>query len=203
MKREQDLVAQFMYSANHNVKTDDTPPSADELRICFCLMHEEVTALFEAKNIIAMAEALGDIIYTSLWTSNHLNLTPFPQFATLKGVMTCIRDDMQRDDEEVNFVPLVTRDAYKCLHFEQQISNKVAWFINTNEEAQRLDFLTLVIRTTCVYSHYLGLPLPKIFDEIHASHMTKLIDGHQDEHGKWYGGEAYLKPKLEQFFLPT
>lgn len=46
-----------------------------------------------------------------------------------------------------------------------------------------------------------GIDLEPIFEEIHRSNMTKFIDGHRREDGKWMKGPSYapanLKPIIE------
>lgn len=46
-----------------------------------------------------------------------------------------------------------------------------------------------------------GIDLEPIFEEIHRSNMTKFIDGHRREDGKWVKGPSYspanLKPIIE------
>lgn len=196
------MVAEFMYAANQRVRTDDSIPiTEEELRFCFHLMFEEVTELFAAKNIIAMADAIGDIMYTALWSANNLNLKPLNMFSSLTGVMKSVEDRMLANREEVNYCPLITRNAYTCLNFEQQISNRVASFIITTEQSLREIHLTTALRMCCSYALYLGLPMVRIFDEIHRANMTKFIDGYMNEEGKWKGGPSTEKPNLEQFIL--
>lgn len=60
------------------------------------------------------------------------------------------------------------------------------------------DLLYVVIGTAVTY----GIDLEPIFQEIHRSNMTKFIDGHRREDGKWIKGPSYspanLEPILEQ-----
>lgn len=41
-----------------------------------------------------------------------------------------------------------------------------------------------------------GLPLDPFFNEVHRSNMTKFIDGHENEDGKWVKGPSYEKADL-------
>ena len=43
----------------------------------------------------------------------------------------------------------------------------------------------------------LGLNTQPIFDEVHRSNMTKFIDGHRREDGKWIKGPSYSPANLE------
>jgi len=196
------MVAEFMYAANQKVRVDNSDPiTEDELRFCFHLIFEEVTELFSAKNIIAMADALGDIIYTILWTANNLNLHPCGDCSSLSNALKGIEDRMRAHREEVNNFPLITRDAYKCLNFEQQVSNRISSFICATTQEMRECHLQTALRMCMEYSLYLGLPISRIFDEIHRANMTKFIDGYMNEDGKWKGGASTEKPNLEQFIL--
>jgi predicted HAD superfamily Cof-like phosphohydrolase len=42
-----------------------------------------------------------------------------------------------------------------------------------------------------------GIPAQAIFDEVHRSNMSKFIDGHRREDGKWVKGASYSPPDLE------
>jgi NTP pyrophosphatase (non-canonical NTP hydrolase) len=41
-----------------------------------------------------------------------------------------------------------------------------------------------------------GLDIEPIFEEIHRSNMTKFIDGHRAENGKWIKGPSYSPANL-------
>jgi predicted HAD superfamily Cof-like phosphohydrolase len=47
-----------------------------------------------------------------------------------------------------------------------------------------------------------GIPSDKVWSEVHRSNMSKFIDGHKREDGKWVRGPAYspanLQPILEE-----
>lgn len=43
-----------------------------------------------------------------------------------------------------------------------------------------------------------GLDLEPIFNEVHSSNMTKFIDGHRREDGKWVKGPSYRPADLKQ-----
>jgi predicted HAD superfamily Cof-like phosphohydrolase len=61
-----------------------------------------------------------------------------------------------------------------------------------------LDLLVVVIGT----ANALGLCLQPGWDEVHRSNMSKFIDGHRREDGKWMKGPSYspaeLKPIIEE-----
>lgn len=43
----------------------------------------------------------------------------------------------------------------------------------------------------------MGLPLQEGWDEVHSSNMSKFVDGHRREDGKWIKGPSYRKPDLK------
>lgn len=196
------MVAEFMYAANQEVcLTPDTQPTEDQLRFCFHLIFEEVTELFSAKNIIATADAIGDIIYTMLWASNHLGLEPLRPFSSLVGVVAAVTDHLKANNFEVNYFPLITRSTQVCCTYEQNIAKCVSEFMSSSTQVQREEELAKGIRMCVAYALYLGLPITKIFDEIHRSNMTKFVDGYRNNQDKWKGGPSTEKPNLEQFII--
>lgn len=56
-----------------------------------------------------------------------------------------------------------------------------------------LDLLYVVIGTAVS----LGLNIDPGFQEVHRSNMTKFIDGHRREDGKWIKGPSYSPAKLQ------
>ena len=58
------------------------------------------------------------------------------------------------------------------------------------------DLLYVVYGAAVAY----GIPAQQVFDEVHRSNMSKFIDGHRREDGKWVKGPSYspanLKPIL-------
>lgn len=55
------------------------------------------------------------------------------------------------------------------------------------------DLLYVVYGTANV----MGLDMDPIWDEVHRSNMTKFIDGHKREDGKWIKGPSYSPANLE------
>jgi predicted HAD superfamily Cof-like phosphohydrolase len=43
-----------------------------------------------------------------------------------------------------------------------------------------------------------GIPAQQVFDEVHRSNMSKFIDGHRREDGKWIKGPSYSPPDLRK-----
>lgn len=65
---------------------------------------------------------------------------------------------------------------------------------NTTEAADAIaDLLYVVIGTAVAY----GINIGPIFDEVHRSNMSKFIDGHRREDGKWIKGPSYSPANLE------
>lgn len=57
------------------------------------------------------------------------------------------------------------------------------------------DLLYVVYGTAAAY----GFDAQKLFDEAHRSNMTKFIDGHKREDGKWIKGPSYSPADFKQF----
>lgn len=55
------------------------------------------------------------------------------------------------------------------------------------------DLMYVVLGTAVAY----GIDIEPIFDEVHRSNMSKFIDGHEDENGKWKKGPSYTPPDIE------
>jgi len=55
------------------------------------------------------------------------------------------------------------------------------------------DLLVVVLGTAVAF----GMDIEPIFNEIHRSNMTKFIDGHKREDGKWVKGPSYSPANLE------
>lgn len=64
---------------------------------------------------------------------------------------------------------------------------------NMIEIADGIGDLLYVVLGTAVAC---GLDAESIFAEIHRSNMTKFIDGHRREDGKWVKGPSYTPPNL-------
>lgn len=65
------------------------------------------------------------------------------------------------------------------------------------------DLMYVVLGTAVAY----GIDLEPIFQEVHRSNMSKFIDGHKREDGKWIKGPSYspanLKPIIEAQCTPS
>lgn len=70
---------------------------------------------------------------------------------------------------------------------------------NIVEVADAIADLLYVVLGTAVSC---GIEIEPVFREVHRSNMTKFIDGHLDEGGKWVKGPSYeaanIRPILEQ-----
>ncbi len=42
-----------------------------------------------------------------------------------------------------------------------------------------------------------GIPVQKVFEEVHRSNMTKFIDGRQRDDGKWLKGMSWTPPNIK------
>lgn len=70
---------------------------------------------------------------------------------------------------------------------------------DTTEVADAIGDLLYVVLGTAVTC---GIDIQPVFEEIHASNMTKFIDGYRREDGKWMKGPSYtpanIKPIIDQ-----
>lgn len=64
---------------------------------------------------------------------------------------------------------------------------------NLVETADAIGDLLYVVLGTAVSC---GIDIAPIFDEIHRSNMSKFIDGHRREDGKWIKGPSYSPANL-------
>lgn len=55
------------------------------------------------------------------------------------------------------------------------------------------DLMYVVLGTAVAY----GIDLEPIFQEVHRSNMSKFIDGHRREDGKWIKGPSYSPANLQ------
>jgi len=198
MKREQQMVAEFMYSAGQSVRytpLESPPQSLVERR--FSWMFEEVTETYKSQNLTGIADGLGDIIYVALGAGLELGTQPFPQFVTLTGLLRKIEQTMRVKGHEINFIPQTTRSVNRCDNYIQRLIRGVSRFAYFNRTDVLTTSLEHIIDTCCEFSLYLGIPLPDVFDEIHSSNMTKFIDGFVGEDGKWNKGPSYRPPNLD------
>lgn len=62
------------------------------------------------------------------------------------------------------------------------------------ETADAIGDLLVVVLGTAVAC---GIDIEPIFNEIHRSNMTKFIDGHRREDGKWIKGPSYSPAELK------
>jgi hypothetical protein len=197
MKREQQMVAEFMYAAGQDVRYAplDHPPQ-DLVERRFSWMFEEVSETHRAQNLTAIADGLGDIIYIALGAGLELGTQPFPQFVTLTGLLRKVEQSMRVKGHEINFIPQTTRSVPRCDNYIRRLVKSVSRFAYFNKTDVLTTALEHIIEASCEFSLYLGLPLPDIFDEIHASNMTKFIDGFRGEDGKLPRNSlSYYNPK--------
>jgi len=97
---------------------------------------------------------------------------------------------------------LPTKDVYalRCRLIQEELDELYTAYqaYNMVEVADAIaDLLYVVLGAACAS----GIDIEPIFDEVHRSNMSKFIDGHRREDGKWVKGPSYtpanIKPLLE------
>ena len=200
MKREQNMVTEFMYSASQTVRTTPLLPPIplDLTERRFCWLFEEVCEIQQAPNIISLADGLADLIYIALGAACELGTTPHEPFKTLTGFLRKCEQSMKVRGHEIYYIPQSIRNKQLCDNYISRLIKLVSKFPAFRDAAILNTSLEAIIETACEFALYLGLPLSAIFDEVHRSNMTKFIDGFRDPlDGKWRKGPLWTPPNLE------
>ena len=200
MKREQNMVAEFMYAANQTVRQSPIviPAPVELVERRFVWLFEEVTEIQQAPNIISLANGIADLIYIALGAANELGTTPHESFKTLTGYLRKCDQSMRVRGHEVYFVPQTFRKQIISNNYIARLIKLVSKFPSFTDVPTLNTSIESIIECACEFSLYLGIPLSPIFDEVHMSNMTKFIDGHADPHdGKWRKGPSWRPPNLE------
>lgn len=70
--------------------------------------------------------------------------------------------------------------------------------VNEGNLVEVADALADILVTTLGCGNFYGIDLEAVFDEVHKSNMTKVIDGWADaETGKWQKGPSYVKADVK------
>lgn len=205
MKREQNMVAEFMYSASQTVHTSPIPIAPVELiERRFCWLFEEVSEIQQSTNIISLADGIADLLYIALGASLELGTQPFPEFRTLTGYLRKCEQSMRVRGHEIYFVPQTFRKQQLCDNYVARLIKLVSKFPSFTDVPTLNTSIEAIIECACEFALYLGLPLSDIFDEVHMSNMTKFIDGYADpQDGKWRKGPSWRPPNIEHVIFAT
>lgn len=115
-----------------------------------------------------------------------------------------VKDFMVAAEQDCPSKPSVASDDIQRLRIdliEEELNELMGAFVENNEVkiADAIGDLLYVVIGTAVSC---GIDMEPIFQEIHRSNMSKFIDGHKREDGKWIKGPSYslanLKPILDE-----
>jgi len=65
-----------------------------------------------------------------------------------------------------------------------------------NDLVEIADAVADLLYVTYGYGIAYGLPVQKVFDEVHRSNMSKFLSGHKDKNGKWQKGSLWTPPNI-------
>jgi predicted HAD superfamily Cof-like phosphohydrolase len=105
---------------------------------------------------------------------------------------------MRKAEQEIPYVPTLPSFEVKSLRYtliEEEL-DELAEALDTDnivEAADAIgDLLVVVLGAACAF----GIDIDPIFKEIMDSNMTKFIDGHRRDDGKWIKGPSYTPANL-------
>lgn len=106
-----------------------------------------------------------------------------------------VREFMQKAGQEVPAKPTMPSENIIALRQSLIVeeASELADATTIVEAADAIgDLLYVVLGAAVAY----GIDLEPIFEEIHRSNMSKFIDGHRREDGKWVKGPSYSPANL-------
>lgn len=176
-------VREFHVAAGAVVNDKFTVLDEDTQKLRLKLINEELQELrdaLKANDRVAIADALGDLLYVVCGT------------IVSTGCLEIVNPDRVRielDDILEGCFTEIVQDW--VIHLRRDLSS--ATRSRLLEESLRV-----IIDLTLNYAiNVQKLPIEEVFDEIHRSNMTKFIDGHRREDGKWIKGPSYTPANLE------
>lgn len=100
---------------------------------------------------------------------------------------------MQAAQQECPTKPTMPSTAVRSLRYHlilEELGELDVAFMNAeiNDATDAIADLLVVVLGTAVAC---GIDIAPVFDEVHRSNMTKFIDGHRREDGKWIKGPSY------------
>lgn len=124
---------------------------------------------------------------------------------TIREAQESVRNFMIKAGQECPAYPVIPRDAVLSLREQLHYEEAVVEFGEANFKknlqlvADSLaDSLVVILGSAVAF----GIDIEPIFQEVMRSNMTKFIDGHKREDGKWIKGPSYepanIQPLLEK-----
>lgn len=115
----------------------------------------------------------------------------------LRNAQEAVRDFHKKAGQAAHDYPLMPPDEVRRLREklidEESQELKDAQTIEDVADALG-DLLYVVLGAGLSY----GIDLEEVFDEVHRSNMTKFIDGHRREDGKWIKGPSYTPADMKK-----
>lgn len=153
------------------------------------MLKEEVVELKDAlddEDKVGIADAVADILYVAAGGYLELGVTDLGDITEYSsGDIPAVT--ARGYDEICNCVDNVLYDLEKSLEF-----------ITADVSALTLEFIDACVNLVEVVDFRFGLPIQELFDEVHSSNMTKVVDGKliKSEGGKVLKPEGYRRPDL-------
>lgn len=113
-------------------------------------------------------------------------------------IQSQVRDFMIKAGQDCPAEPLIP-DVHTCTLrlnlIEEELKELGTGFASEDliEVADAIVDLLVVVVGTAVAC---GIDIKPVFDEVHRSNMTKFIDGHRREDGKWIKGKSYTPANI-------
>lgn len=188
MNAQQELVAEFHRAFGHPVEEKPVWPTAELVELRIRLIIEELDELEEAivaRNIIDVADALGDLTYVVHGMALTFGLVlqcafmeikakaRFPERSVAKSAFKSVRDNVRRVQMAVR-----RRESYSL-------------------RCALEDLLVAIYSMADAF----GIPIVAVFEEVHRSNMSKLGEDGKPilrEDGKILKGPNFTQPDLER-----
>lgn len=145
---------------------------------------------------LSYAEAIAEINKHTEVTTSHSNYELVCEFHEMMGMAL---DKWPPTLEEVNLREKLIGEEFYEFGDEFFGSGKVNFDFNTNPDKRKVakelaDLLYVVYGTAASF----GIPIDRVFKEVHLSNMSKLVDGKPllREDGKVLKGHFYKPPDL-------
>lgn len=97
----------------------------------------------------------------------------------------------QETPEKPKFLSLGEK-AFRAELIGEELGEYIDALSNTDIADAIADLLYVVLGTAVAH----GIDIEPVFNEVHRSNMSKFIDGHRREDGKWIKGPSYSPANL-------
>ena len=169
------------------------------------LLREEIEELIEAdtaNDIVELADALGDIAYIACGTAVSYGLCP-------DNYRFSFCEHLNHDPRTTKkMVPSFPKDDYRALLINNMLEAEEFYLEseNTNNLVDIRASIFRILGQVDASAFVCGIPLVAVFNEIHASNMTKLTkEGKvlRREDGKVIKPDTYRPPNIQKILFPN